>query len=86
MCEKCGVEILSSAQEPIWLCKICSETREMWKKSGAWFFKGLPKYKLPEKKTDKYGTRKISRPGLEKNNWSKSSLDLPGTFPRIKNQ
>ena len=25
--------------EPAWLCKICAETREMWKKSGAWFFK-----------------------------------------------
>lgn len=24
--------------------------REMWKKSGAWFYKGLPKYILPEKK------------------------------------
>lgn len=23
----------------IWLCKICAEQREMWKKSGAWFFK-----------------------------------------------
>ncbi|XP_050311012.1 rabphilin-3A isoform X2 [Anthonomus grandis grandis] len=29
------------------LCMICSETREIWKKSGAWFFKGLPKYILP---------------------------------------
>jgi len=32
------------------LCRICAETREMWKKSGAWFFKGMPKYILPEKK------------------------------------
>ena len=23
----------------VWLCKICAEQREMWKKSGAWFFK-----------------------------------------------
>ena len=23
----------------IWLCKICGEQRETWKKSGAWFFK-----------------------------------------------
>ncbi|XP_008546066.1 rab effector Noc2 [Microplitis demolitor] len=34
----------------IFLCRICTETREMWKKSGAWFFKSLPKYILPEKK------------------------------------
>ncbi|XP_076664027.1 rabphilin-3A isoform X3 [Andrena cerasifolii] len=32
------------------LCRICAETREMWKKSGAWFIKGMPKYILPEKK------------------------------------
>jgi len=32
------------------LCRICAETREMWKKSGAWFFNSMPKYILPEKK------------------------------------
>ena len=25
--------------ETVWLCKICGEEREMWRKSGAWFFK-----------------------------------------------
>ena len=25
--------------ETVWLCKICAEEKEMWKKSGAWFFK-----------------------------------------------
>lgn len=39
----------SNAQKQF-LCRICAETREMWKKSGAWFFKGMPKYILPEKK------------------------------------
>lgn len=29
------------------LCKVCSLTREIWKKSGAWFFKAIPKYDLP---------------------------------------
>jgi hypothetical protein len=24
------------------LCHVCSEIREIWKKSGAWFYKGLP--------------------------------------------
>ena len=28
-----------SDEGTIWLCKICGEQREMWKKSGAWFFK-----------------------------------------------
>ncbi|GFX21798.1 rab effector Noc2 [Trichonephila clavipes] len=34
---------------------MCFQT---WKKSGAWFYKGLPKYILPEKKTEnsKYST------------------------------
>ncbi|XP_078484429.1 rabphilin-3A isoform X2 [Ciona intestinalis] len=31
-----------------WLCKICSEGRELWKRSGAWFFQSLPRYILPE--------------------------------------
>lgn len=31
-------------KETVWLCKICGEQREMWKKSGAWFFKGMPKF------------------------------------------
>ena len=39
-----------SGSHKLFLCRICAETREMWKKSGAWFFKGLPKYVLPEKK------------------------------------
>ncbi|CAF4450757.1 unnamed protein product, partial [Adineta steineri] len=29
-------------QQVITLCKICSENRELWKKSGAWFFRSLP--------------------------------------------
>ncbi|GFQ88804.1 rab effector Noc2, partial [Trichonephila clavata] len=58
VCTKCGVDTLSAHKEPICLCKICAETRETWKKSGAWFYKGLPKYILPEKKTEnsKYST------------------------------
>ncbi|XP_015111135.1 rabphilin-1 isoform X2 [Diachasma alloeum] len=41
----------------VFLCRICTETREMWKKSGAWFFKSLPKYVLPEKKKPRGSTR-----------------------------
>lgn len=32
----------------IWLCQICAETREMWKKTGAWFYKSLPNYTRPQ--------------------------------------
>lgn len=43
------------AREPYVLCNLCAETKEMWKKSGAWFFKSLPKYILPDKRpTTKY--------------------------------
>ncbi|XP_060703809.1 rab effector Noc2-like isoform X1 [Hemiscyllium ocellatum] len=51
VCVKCGIETLGSQRRPIWLCKICSEGREIWKRSGAWFYKGLPKYILPLKST-----------------------------------
>lgn len=51
VCVKCGIETLGSQRRPVWLCKICSEGREIWKRSGAWFYKGLPKYILPLKRS-----------------------------------
>ncbi|CAM1301594.1 DOC2B (predicted) [Pycnogonum litorale] len=58
VCTKCSVDTSNTQKDQIWLCKICSETRETWKKSGAWFFKGLPKYILPGQKrgVSKYGS------------------------------
>ncbi|KAG8456154.1 hypothetical protein GDO86_002087 [Hymenochirus boettgeri] len=47
VCTKCGVQT-NSRPHSIWLCKICSEQREVWKRSGAWFFKGFPKHVLPQ--------------------------------------
>ncbi|XP_015282165.1 PREDICTED: rab effector Noc2 [Gekko japonicus] len=49
VCTKCGIETVGTSKRPLWLCKICSEQREVWKRSGAWFYKGLPKYILPLK-------------------------------------
>ncbi|XP_022536492.1 rabphilin-3A isoform X1 [Astyanax mexicanus] len=46
MCSKCGIRS-NSRSCPAWLCKICSEHKEMLKRSGAWFFKGLPQQVLP---------------------------------------
>ncbi|KAF4110520.1 hypothetical protein G5714_007551 [Onychostoma macrolepis] len=46
MCTKCGVQA-NARPRSVWLCKICGEQREVWKRSGAWFFKGLPKQFLP---------------------------------------
>ncbi|VDD74415.1 unnamed protein product [Mesocestoides corti] len=34
---------LSPAGHRFHLCKLCCEAREVWKRSGAWFHKGLPK-------------------------------------------
>lgn len=58
--------------------------KQVWKRSGAWFFKGIPKYVLPEKKleTSKLGGQKghremrgsmRSRPGSVRgyNTWSR---------------
>ncbi|OCU02110.1 hypothetical protein XELAEV_18007870mg [Xenopus laevis] len=47
VCTKCGVQS-NSRPHSIWLCKICSEQREVWKRSGAWFFKGFAKQVLPQ--------------------------------------
>ncbi|XP_007485799.2 rab effector Noc2 isoform X1 [Monodelphis domestica] len=49
VCTKCGIETSGSQKRTLWLCKICSEQREVWKRSGAWFYKALPKYILPLK-------------------------------------
>ncbi|KAI5608384.1 double C2-like domain-containing protein beta isoform X2 [Silurus asotus] len=49
VCTKCGIETVCSQKRAQWLCKICSEQREVWKRSGAWFFKALPKFIHPEK-------------------------------------
>ncbi|XP_015174553.1 PREDICTED: uncharacterized protein LOC107065408 isoform X1 [Polistes dominula] len=44
------VQRSSNNPQKIFLCRICIESREIWKKSGAWFFKGMPKHDLPKKK------------------------------------
>ncbi|XP_055002603.1 rabphilin-3A [Sorex araneus] len=48
ICTRCGVETSNNRPHPVWLCKICVEQREVWKRSGAWFFKGFPKQVLPQ--------------------------------------
>ncbi|CAF1483114.1 unnamed protein product [Adineta ricciae] len=49
VCNKCSIETIFN-QQLINLCKICSENREVWKKSGAWFFRALPsRSSLPAK-------------------------------------
>uniref|UniRef100_A0A3B4XAS4 RabBD domain-containing protein n=1 Tax=Seriola lalandi dorsalis TaxID=1841481 RepID=A0A3B4XAS4_SERLL len=65
MCTKCGTQC-SSRPRAVWLCKICREQREVWKRSGAWFFKGFPKHFLPSpmplSKSSKTGAREAAEP------------------------
>lgn len=64
-CQKCAIETHTmrttcSPSKGYWLCMICAETREIWKKSGAWFFKSLPKYILPTE-THSFGKHRSIR-------------------------
>ncbi|CAF3812144.1 unnamed protein product [Rotaria sp. Silwood1] len=42
VCYYCSIQTHFN-QNIISLCKICSENRQLWKKSAAWFFRSLPK-------------------------------------------
>ncbi|KAL4713347.1 hypothetical protein ACJJTC_001878, partial [Scirpophaga incertulas] len=63
-CPKCVIEPphRSPLARDQYMCNLCAETREMWKKSGAWFFKSLPKYILPDRRlTSKYNDTEVTR-------------------------
>ncbi|KAM6242586.1 rab effector Noc2 isoform 2-T6 [Porphyrio hochstetteri] len=62
VCTKCGIETCGTQKRPLWLCKICSEQREVWKRSGAWFYKGLPKYIAPLKSSSSKPSELLSQP------------------------
>ncbi|XP_061673580.1 rabphilin-3A-like isoform X2 [Syngnathoides biaculeatus] len=69
MCTKCGTQC-GSRPRAVWLCKICREQREVWKRSGAWFFKGFPKQFLPapmplSKPKEQRGQEGTSKPSQE---------------------
>ncbi|CAH0384462.1 unnamed protein product [Bemisia tabaci] len=85
VCPKCSIETSSSRKSSVWLCKICAETREIWKKSGAWFYKGIPKYVIPPKKNNdsKYAfKRRIIDTGvIDKNLCTKPSV--PSSFLKV---
>uniref|UniRef100_A0A8R1J326 Rabphilin n=1 Tax=Caenorhabditis japonica TaxID=281687 RepID=A0A8R1J326_CAEJA len=61
VCQRnCGVETTDVNQttgkvETVFLCKICSEAREvLWKKSGAWFYKEMPEFQRPDDRMPVY--------------------------------
>ncbi|KAM6970053.1 rab effector Noc2-like [Aplochiton taeniatus] len=61
MCTKCGVENICRQKRTQWLCKICSEQREVWKRSGAWFYKAIPKHVRPQKEVAACATSSAPR-------------------------
>ncbi|RCN39880.1 Rabphilin-3A effector domain protein [Ancylostoma caninum] len=68
VCQRnCGVETLDCQRgEVVFLCKICSEAREvLWKKSGAWFYKEMPEFVRPEAN----GTL-VTSPPSQRPSWS----------------
>lgn len=47
VCDKCVVDVLITQTDKIaYYCKICAESQEYWKKSGAWFLKSLPTFPM----------------------------------------
>ncbi|XP_045770330.1 rabphilin-3A [Maniola jurtina] len=75
-CPKCVIDT-PSHRSPIYsrreqyMCNLCAETREMWKKSGAWFFKSLPKYILPDRRpTGRYNDSELAKSLQEAGNSS----------------
>ncbi|XP_031561901.1 double C2-like domain-containing protein beta isoform X2 [Actinia tenebrosa] len=82
VCEKCGVDTHNSAGQPIWLCMLCSEQRELWKKTGAWFFKTIPKYSVPrESRSREFGS--IPRNRSDTGSSSRHSEDFGRTWTPV---
>lgn len=67
--------VLFCSLRDVWLCKICSETRDMWKKTGAWFFKGLPKYELPPRGSTTRSLRELRSTRNERINRFRMTVD-----------
>ncbi|GJQ79793.1 Rph [Trypoxylus dichotomus] len=89
VCQKCAIDnspTKTRSSKDNWLCMICAETREIWKKSGAWFFKSLPKYILPEQPNTSGRNLRNSRKakkGRKFRDDSSSDEDRP-VWPRIE--
>lgn len=88
MCTKCGTQC-GSRPRAVWLCKICREQREVWKRSGAWFFKGFPKHFLPSpmplsksKETGAQGAAEPQRPKASGPRETVTQQQAPGPEPQ----
>ncbi|CAI5650826.1 unnamed protein product [Oreochromis niloticus] len=88
MCTKCGTQC-GSRPRAVWLCKICREQREVWKRSGAWFFKGFPKHFLPSpmplSKSKETGAQEAAEPQRPKASGLRETVtqqQAPGPEPQ----
>lgn len=88
MCTKCGTQC-GSRPRAVWLCKICREQREVWKRSGAWFFKGFPKHFLPSpmplSKSKETGAQEAAEPQRPKASGPRETVtqqQAPGPEPQ----
>lgn len=86
VCSKCSIDMTTTAtvkrgtatattSSVQILCKVCSLTRELWKKSGAWFYKGIPKYDLPPQQVSHLYRRPVANIRLRDNESSSSEED-----------
>lgn len=56
----------SGSLRDVCLCQICLETREMWKKTGAWFFGGVPRHEAALRNTENRSSMQEQRPKPER--------------------
>lgn len=62
VCPKCSLEYRSTC-DILYACVICNEGKVLWKRSGAWFYKTMPKYFLPGEVIESQAHHRIpSRP------------------------
>jgi len=84
VCNKCGIDTFNSQRQPVWLCKICSEHRELWKRSGAWFYKGIPRHikPAPKKQGDMSSIRFMTADAVARNSSirSRQSQGTPKSY------
>jgi hypothetical protein len=53
VCSRCKAEYKCHTGETVVLCRLCSDERELWKKSGAWLNNKLPVIHVSEEELEK---------------------------------
>uniref|UniRef100_A0A0N5C823 Rabphilin n=1 Tax=Strongyloides papillosus TaxID=174720 RepID=A0A0N5C823_STREA len=87
VCQRsCGVDTFDQKKmEPIFLCKVCSEYREvMLKKSGAWFYKELPTFVRSSPSAEEQDTNFLRYASMG-NDLNKKRLNSPSNINNDRN-